>query len=224
MLDNPSTHTQGPEANTLALFGGNGATGIRLLRTALDKGIRVQTLVRNTSSIDLKSDKIHIIEGSTLDPDAVRNSLCNCNVVICVFGPRPPYADIFCADATRIIIEAMHDHGIKRIVCQTGSMVGAYHDNLSLPFKYMVSIFNKRLSGIANDRTAQEGVVMTSSLSWTIVKPPRLTDKKAKGKWIAGEDVQIGMFSSVGHSDLASFLLQETYTPEFTCKTVFIKG
>lgn len=214
--------TVSANAQTIALFGGSGATGNALIRHALIRGIKVRALVRNANSMAIKSGLLETIEGSLLSPDYVEFCLKDCGAAICVFGSRPPYTDIFCEAATTTIIEAMQKLGIKRLVCQTGGMIGDYPANRTLPFKLMVGMFNRRLPLVASDRSGQENAVRQSGLAWTIVKPSRLTNGKATGKWRAGPDVRASLLSSIAHDDLAEFLLQEALNPQFTSQAVFI--
>jgi putative NADH-flavin reductase len=210
------------ETHTVAIFGASGATGNALVHHALIKGIKVRALVRNAASMNIKSGLLEVIEGTPLNPDHVDLCLKGCDAVICVFGPRPPYDDIFCEAATRIIVESMQKLGIRRLVCQTGAMIGEYPANRTLPFRLMVAMFNRRLPHAASDRAGQENAVRQSGLDWTIIKPSRLTNGIATGEWLAGPDVQVSLLSSIAREDLADFLIKETWNPLFVGKAVFV--
>lgn len=210
--------------HTVAIFGGSGATGKVLIYHALIRGIKARALVRNANSMDIKSGLIEVIEGSLSNAGHVDFCLKGCDAAICAFGPRPPYTDIFCEAATRNIVGSMHKLGIKRLVCQTGGMIGNYPANRTFPFRLMLAMFNWRLPLAASDRTGQENVVKQSGLDWTIVKPSRLTNGKAKGRWHAGPDVRVSLLSSIARDDLAGFLLQEAFDPQFAGQAVFIRS
>ncbi len=147
-----------------------------------------------------------------------------CCAAICVFGPRPPYTDIFCEAATATIIAAMQRLGMRRLVCQTGGLIGDYPWNRTSPFQLMGSLSNRRWPQQASDREGQERVVMHSGLAWIIVKPPRLTRRAARGKWTAGAGVRLGMLSSITRRDLAAFLLEEALRPRYMNQRVFVRG
>jgi putative NADH-flavin reductase len=216
--------TSPPELHTIAIFGGSGATGMALIRHALIRGIKVRALVRNANSMNIKSGLVEIIEGSLASADHVELCLQGCDAAICVFGQRPPYTDIFCEAATRVIVASMRKLGVKRLVCQTGGMTGEYPANRTLPFRLMVAMFNRRLPRVASDRAGQEDTVRQSGLVWTIVKPSRLTNGRANGKWRVGPDVRVSLMSSIARDDLAEFLLQETLDPQFAGQAVFVHG
>lgn len=215
-------NTSPAEIHTVALFGGSGTTGKALIRHALIRGIKVRALVRNARSMNVRSGLIEVIEGPLVSPDHVEFCLKGSDAAICVFGPRPPYTDIFCEAATRTIVESMQKVRVKRLVCQTGAMIGEYPANRTLPFRLMVSMFNRRLPRIASDRASQEIVVKQSGLAWTLVKPARLSDSEAKNKWFAGPDIRAGLLSSISREDLADFLIEEALNPQFAEQAVFI--
>lgn len=212
------------KTDTIAIFGGSGATGKALISQVLDNGLGVRALARKAASIDTRPDRVEAVEGSLDSADDVRRTLNGCCAAICVFGPRPPYTDVFCETATTTIVAAMERLGIQRLVCQTGAMIGDYAANRTLPFQFMADTFQRRSPRLALDRERQEGVIIDSGLAWTIVKPPRLTNGAAKGRWVAGPDVRVGLLSSIVREDLAAFLAAETLRPEHIRQAVFIRS
>jgi len=70
----------------------------------------------------------------------------------------------------------------------------------------------------------QEQLVRESGLEWTLVKPPRLTDGRARGRVVAGIDLQIGLSSSIRRADLAAFLVGECLEPRFAKQAVYVIG
>lgn len=208
----------------ITVFGGSGDTGKVLIRHALAKGLRVRTLVRNPDSLGNSLEEAEIVEGSLVNADDVDESLKNSDAVVCVFGPRPPYTDIFCEDATKTIIASMKNNKVERLICQTGGMIGDYPGNRTFFFKMMISLFNKRLPLIALDRIGQENQVINSGLSWTIVKPPRLVNKQSTGKVVAGSNVKLGMLSSITRDDLSEFLINEVLSKSYERSVIFVRN
>jgi hypothetical protein len=72
------------------------------------------------------------------------------------------------------------------------------------------------------DRAEQERLVRNSKLTWTLVKPPRLTDDAA-GDYDAGPDVSVGMSSHLSRGALARFLLRETSERAHPTQAVFVR-
>lgn len=206
--------------DAIAIFGGSGATGKALIGHALEKGLSVRALARDARSIGAVPGRIEVLEGSLSSAGDVLSTLDGCGAAICVFGPRAPYVDVFCEAATANIVTAMRKLGIRRLVCQTGAMIGAYPANRTLPFQLMADLFKRRSPQVASDREGQEDVVMRSGLAWTIVKPPRLSNGPASGKWFAGPDIRVGLFSSIARADLAQFLVAEALSAQHPGQTI----
>ncbi len=211
------------EVSTIAVFGGSGATGKALIETALGQGLRVRALVRQVGAL-ASAPGLDVVQGSLTDTADVVATLQGCDAAICVFGPRPPYADVFCEAATATIVAAMQQLGMRRLVCQTGGLIGDYPWNRTSFFQLMGKLSDRRWPQQASDREGQERVVMHSGLAWTIVKPPRLTNGAAKDRWTVGSRVRLGLLSSIARQDLAAFLLAETLKPQYVNQRIFIRN
>jgi putative NADH-flavin reductase len=144
------------------------------------------------------------------------------DAVCCLFGPRPPGNDAFCAEATRTIVEAMRRQGVRRLICQTGAMIGAYPQNRSRALQWMALAFERRRPAVAADRSEQEKVVRESGLDWTLVKPARLTDGPRTRRTRIGPDLRVGLLSKISRSNLAAVILEEIGTPAFARQAVFV--
>jgi putative NADH-flavin reductase len=208
---------------SLAVFGGSGATGRQIIQGAVAKGLRVRTLVREASAFESPSAAVEVVTGSLLNPGDVERTLRGCDAVCCAFGPPPPFTDIFCAHATRVIVQAMQRLNVSRILCQTGAMIGDYRQNRTNPFQTLVWLFHRCNRALAEDRARQERIIKESGLRWTIVKPPRLTNQPATGIYLAGVHVKVGLLSAISHADLAMFILNEGLAPMNIGRAVFIR-
>jgi putative NADH-flavin reductase len=143
--------------------------------------------------------------------------------VCCVFGPRSPYPEAFCARATENVIAAMRTAEVRRLVCVTGAMAGELPPNVGLAMRLLASIFRRRLPYIAEDRSEQERSIMASALDWTIVKPPRLTDGPLTHRVSADPALRVGLLSRVSRSDLADFLLEEAASWQHLRQRVYVR-
>lgn len=207
---------------TITIFGASGLTGREIADTALSNGFTVRIVVRNKDHPIFKTG----IEPITCDMNNLTNlkkAIKGSDAVIIVFGPRPPYTDIFCEHLTKNIIKVMEQVKVKRLICQTGAMIGDYQNNRSYLFELMSAIYKKSSPVAYQDRVNQEKLIRASSLEWTIIKPPRLTMDTAKSIK-AGETVKIGMLSTASRKSIAKFIINEIQTPKFIHKAVFIKN
>ena len=210
-------------AHKLAIFGISGHTGRELAKVASLKGWEVRGFVRPTSKVEGGIGHCRIVRGNFEEFDRVIETIADSEAVCCMIGPRPPYTDVFCAVATAAIIAAMRHTSCHCLVCQTGAMIGPA-PNRSCPMEWMARVFAKWRHESARDREEQERIVESSSLDWTIVKPPRLTDSPPQGRVQASSLLRIGLRSKISRADLATFMFDELQTGCFVRPRIFVKG
>lgn len=191
----------------IIIFGASGRTGKEVFSVAQARGIEVHAFDKKNPSMDELRQAVRGIDG-----------------VVIVFGPRPPYTDIFCTDLTKNIIDAMEVEKAGRLICQTGAMIGEYPKNRSLLFELFSRRLRKSNPQGYNDRAEQEKVIKDSSLEWTIIKPPRLSNAVSDNSVIVGEQIKVGILSSISRRSLAGFIVSELLTPRFICKAIFVKN
>ncbi len=208
---------------TIAVFGASGRTGRQVATTAVARGLSVRALARRPGSVPGASG-IAVIAGELTDTRAVDETLAGCSAACLVFGPRPPYGDVFCAEATRTILEVASRRGVHRIVGQTGAMIGPYPGNRTLPFEAMARAYRRRSPAPHADRLGQEEALRESDALWTILKPPRLTDGPRSDRLRVGPDVRVGLLSKVARADVAAIVLGEMLEPRFVRVAVFMRG
>jgi len=206
----------------LTVFGGTGRTGRKVIEQALTRGYRVRILCRTAGALAVPHPDLEVLAGSLTDPKAVERSLTGSRAVVIVFGPRPPYQEIFCADATATILNAMRQCGVRRVVCVTGAMIGE-GVRRSWAFERLARYFRRRAPALAADRAEQERLVKTSGLDWTLVKPPRLAASAGTGRYSAGAQVRVGLLSRISREDLARFILDELNSTENLGRAVVIR-
>jgi putative NADH-flavin reductase len=215
---------QDPQILTVALFGGSGATGRQVIAHALRRGLQVRALVRPGSSAGELRQGLECISGSLLESRDVDRTIAGTAAVCSVFGPRPPYTDVFCAAATGQIVRSMERFGVTRILCLTGAMIGGYHANRTWPFRLMTGLFRRQMPAIAGDRAEQERIIQESGLEWTLLKPPRLTNGPRSRQFHAAPDLRVGLLSSVSRQDLADFIVEEILAPRHPRQVLFLSG
>lgn len=215
-----------PSTHTLAIFGLSGATGRALMAAALARGWAVRGLVRNAAPLasacgTAERGSVVLVPGGLNDASRVRQTLEGADAVCCVFGPRPPYTDVFCAAATAQVVAAMRHAGIERLICQTGGMVGP--GRRTWPFAWLTTMVQNEQPAVMIDRNEQERTVMASGLRWTLIKPPRLTNRPEARPVKAGTDLKLGMLSHVGRASLAAFTLDAIDRADAVGARLFVK-
>ncbi len=107
------------------ILGATGSVGRHLLSQALARGHEVTALVRDESKLGTTHERLHIIVGDALDPVTVDGAVLGQESVVFSLGRsahRKP-TTLF-SDATRVLIRAMENHDVRRLVCITGIGAG----------------------------------------------------------------------------------------------------
>ena len=210
--------------HVVAIFGASGRTGRKVVAAVIARGWTARVLVRKTCAFIGESPKLSVHYGTLDDAQAIRAVVASSDAVCCVFGPRSPYTEIFCAHGMELILDAMRSEGVRRLICQTGAMVGERLKNRTIWFEHLARAFEQRQPEAAEDRRRQEAVVRASETDWTIVKPPRLTDGKRTGRAWIGTDLRVGLLSKISRSDLAEVIVDEIDRPRHQSEAVFVLG
>lgn len=213
-------HVSRDPVPTIAIFGISGRLGRALTVAARSRAWPVRGFGRISSTMPVGAT---CLRGRYDEPGHLREVVRGADAVCCVFGPASPSADPFCADATAAVIAAMTASGVTRLLCVTGAMIGTCPSR-SRAMKWFRALYRRRWPAEGRDRDRQEAVVAESGLDWTIVKPPRLSDRPPRGRTLAGTDLRVGMLSSVTRADLARFLMEEIATPRFLRSRVIVRN
>ena len=192
----------------VVVFGSTGGTGRELLKQALDQGHKVVAYARNPAKIDdIKDASLRVVRGDVLDPAVVESTVAGQEAVLSTIGAGAERTTLR-EDGTRTIVEAMEKTGVQRLICQSSLGVGDSRANLPFFTKYIIiSVFLRHAFA---DHERQEAIVKQSSLDWTIVRPPYLTDGPRTAAYRHGfptTDTQIK--GKISRADVADFMLKQ---------------
>jgi putative NADH-flavin reductase len=202
----------------LLVFGSTGGTGRELLKQSLNQGHVVTAFVRDPTKIgDIKHTNLRIMSGNVLDPAAVESAVSGQDAVLISIGAGAQRSTVR-EEGTRIIIKAMNNSGVKRLLCQSSLGVGNSCSNLSFFTRYIIVALFLRHAFADHER--QEAVVKQSSLDWTIVRPPHLTDGPQTGAYLYGfSPTNKNIKGKISRADVADFMLMQLSDSAFIHQT-----
>ena len=195
---------------TVAILGASGATGRHLVSTALDRGHRAVAFVRRPGAFAPRDGLTEVVWPEVTDAAALTRALPGAGAVISALGGAGKGPTTVCTDGVRSAVTAMRTTGVTRLIAVSAHGVLETHDR---------SLYSRAVwAGVAErmrDKETMEPLITASGLTWTIVRPPKLSDHQATGKFAVGTDLPIRVWSSVGRADLAAFLIDEALTPRY---------
>ena len=138
------------------------------------------------------------------------------------------------ARGTKVVTQAMHAAGVRRIIVVSAAPIGTIpspgrphpprHDpGDGFIIRYLADPIVKRaLREHYADLARMEDILRADDLDWTAVRPPRLTDKPATGRYRTayGQNLRRGVF--ISRADVARYMLSALENAETFRQTVGI--
>jgi putative NADH-flavin reductase len=194
----------------LAVFGATGGVGTQLVRLALDQGHTVTAVVRSPARFTVPShEALRLVTVPDLaDTERVQAAVSGSDAALSGVGPSTNKDLTAASVPTRHIIAALRSAGVDRFVAVSAAPVGPVPEGDSFVNKRIVYPMTRRFfAGIYGDLAVMEDDIASSGLRWTVVRPPKLTDKGVgEYRTAIGDNVPRGMFVSraeVAHAMLA---------------------
>jgi uncharacterized protein YbjT (DUF2867 family) len=195
-----------PARHRIAVIGATGRTGRALVDRALAAGHRIVALARTPPSSSRPG--LEWVQGDVLTFSDVARVVAGADAVVCCLGSDGDSPLDLCGSGTQNIVDAMKLTGVRRLICQTGAMIGHDPSKLGGFYRALRRAYRFANRADAADRTRQERIVMDSGLDWTLVRPPRLTDGDSHGHELVGTDLHVNGRAHAHRRDVASVLLR----------------
>jgi putative NADH-flavin reductase len=217
----------------LTIFAATGGIGRHALEQAVAAGHDVTAVVRNPKKLS-REVRVVTTDLAAPDPAALESAVEGADAVLSGLGPRSASEAGIARQGTRAIVRAMKVTEVRRIVVVSAAPIGTVpspgrpkppkHDpgdgffmrNLLSPL--IKAALRKHFADLAR----MEEVLRDSGLDWTVVRPPRLTDKPVTGTYRTayGQNLRRGLF--VSRADVAHLMLRVLEQPKTLGQTIGI--
>ncbi len=202
------------------IIGASRGIGLAATRTLLERGHRVRAFARAAAAMPLEHERLEKMDGDARSAADVREALEGVDAVVCALGV--PFdlrlftgpITLFSA-ATRVLLPAMQEAGVARLVVITGFGAG---DCLSAIHPLQRLGFNLVFGRAYADKSVQEEMIKASALEWTLVRPGVLTNGSARADYqvlVSPDEWRNGIVSRASVADfVAKSLEDQTYVGE----------
>ncbi|MEV7099692.1 NAD(P)H-binding protein [Amycolatopsis sp. NPDC051045] len=194
----------------VVVLGATGATGRHVVSTALQRGHHVVALTRQAGTFAPQDGLDEVSWPEVTDVPALTRALAGTKVVISALGGASAGPTTVCSEGIRSAVTAMKAAGVARMIAVSAHGVLETHDKSLYSLAVWANVAERM-----HDKETMEQLITASGLKWTIVRPPKLSDHQRIGKYRAGTDLRVRLWSSVGRADLAAFLVDEAETPRY---------
>jgi putative NADH-flavin reductase len=209
----------------LTTFAATGRIGRQLLDQARAAGHEVTAVARHADR--LPSD-VRTVTADLLHPDpvALAGAVDGADAVLSGLGPRSRSEFGIASKGTRPILAAMKEAGATRIVVVSAAPVstvaspGRPHPPTHDPGEgfWMSHLLTPAITTFMRahytDLAAMEDLLRDSGLDWTVIRPPRLTDKPLTGTYRTAYEQNLPHGGTVSRADVAHLMLDVVTRPE----------
>ena len=210
----------------LTIFAATGGIGRQLLGQAIAAGHDVTAVARNPQNLSAVPARAVAADLASVDPASLQSAVAGADAVLSGLGPRTLSEAGITSRGTRAIVDAMKATDARRIVVISAAPIGTVpspgrpnppkHDpgegffmrNLLSPM--IKTVLRKHYADLA----LMEDILRDSSLDWTVMRPPRLTDKPLSRNYRSayGQNLRGGL--TISRADVADMMLRVLEQPE----------
>jgi putative NADH-flavin reductase len=197
----------------VTVFGATGRTGSEVVGQALAAGHDVTAVVRDPARLAARpSGACTVVTADVADPAAIMPAIEAADAVVSTLGPRRGDPAGICSTGGAAIVQAMEKAGVGRLVVVSAS--GPFVDEGDGPLnRYLAKpLLGRLLRDSFADLRRLEDVVRASALQWTIMRPPRLTERPGTGRYDTVLDRNVSGFT-ISRADLATAILRALADP-----------
>ena len=192
----------------ILVIGATGGTGRCVVESALQAGHEVTALARTPQKVTMKHERLRVVQGDVLLADTVLHVMQGQQAVICALGPAAGTAPgTIISEGSRNIIQAMAQAGVRRLVFESGIMVGEGR-GLSAINRFLLAIFRNLNRALYEDKVCAEKLIRESRVDWVIVRPPKLKHMPARGNYRVGQALNVDLPAGLAHADVADFMVK----------------
>ena len=213
----------------LTIFAATGGIGRHVLEQAVAAGHDVTAVVRNPNKLsEQMRQKVRTITADLAAPDlgALKSAVVGADAVLSGLGPRTLSEAGITSLGTRAIVDAMKATDARRIVVVSAAPIGTVpspgrpnppkHDpGEGFFMRHLLSPMIKTvLRKHYADLALMEDILRDSSLDWTVMRPPALTDKPLTRTYRSayGQNLRGGL--TISRADVADLMLRVLEQPE----------
>jgi len=201
----------------IIVFGATGGTGKLVVEQALEAGYQVTVVVRNTDAVAARHKNLEIIKGDVFQPITFENTMNVKDAVVSCLGTHKRGPTTVYSKGVNNIIMAMQKAGANRIICISAAAV-IVPPKSSFILKFVVkNILQRIFKYMYADMLLMEKLLAESELNWTVIRAPRLTNAKGKGKYRTDINDYLRNPSNISRADLADYIVNHL-TDEKTFK------
>ena len=190
------------------VIGASRGIGKQVSQALANDGHFVRAMSRTGRAGSAQSGSMEAFVGDALNADDLKLALKDIDTVVQALGVKANAQMItgpvtLFSSATRVLIPAMEEAGVKRLIAVTGFGAG---DSVSAISPLQRIPFRAALGRAYDDKSIQEDLITRSGLDWMLVRPGVLTDGPRSGSYKALMEPSQWRNGVISRADVADFI------------------
>ena len=165
------------ETNESMYIGSNRSSRFKCNKISVKDAAEVTALVRDVDKVEIKHERLQIIEGNVLNENDIKKVIKGCDIVISALGTD---GNGTLAKSMPNIIKHMEEEGVKKIITIGTAGILQARTNPSI-YRFQSNESKRKTTTAAEDHLAAYKELSNSILCWTVVCPTHLIDGEVTG-------------------------------------------
>ncbi len=207
----------------IAVIGATGRTGLHVVEQALARGHDVTALARRPEVIALHDERLVTAAADVLDRGALEERLSGSSAVVSTLGigsSRAP-TDVY-SQGIANVLHAMETHEISKLAVISAAPVGPRAGQPFLERRIAMPILDRVFGATYDDMRRMETLLRSSDVDWISLRPPRLVDRRATGRYRVDVARPLPRARSLTCADLATALLDSLDREDLYRRAAFV--
>jgi putative NADH-flavin reductase len=162
-----------------------------------------------------------VVIGDATDGVAIGAAVAGQDAVVSTLGVRTLAPHGLQKRAMSALVPAMERANVQRLIVMSALGVG---ETVAYAPWFPRLMYSLLLRAIFADKAEGEAIVTASSLDWTIVHPPLLTNGPATGKYVAAASPRLSGMPKIARAEVARFMLHALAVQEWSRRRVVVTG
>tara|TARA_Y100000385_G_scaffold100927_1_gene104333 strand:- start:347 stop:979 length:633 start_codon:yes stop_codon:yes gene_type:complete len=206
---------------TVLVFGANGKLGTHVVNQALEKGYKIKAFVRNPEKYTLtKGQHIEVVKGDATNIENVKHAMEGADIIVSCLG-NPPKKEIYIMEKAHSNIMLAASASPLSPRCLMISSIGIGGSS------WLVKFLLKKIGGkegFVDFENAEKRILEKKDVSFVVIRPAGLTDKKGKGKYSLITKPTVFFPKFISRSDVAKFFVDCISDTSYDGKAIMIEG
>lgn len=205
----------------LTVFGATGGTGEQVMLAALDASHTVTAPVRNPSRITTSHPLLRTMPADVLDPTTLAGTVDGADAVLSALGgSRGREPTTIYSTGVANILDVMRLAGVRRFIGVSALPLTPRDEVAMLERLVAYPILYRFFGAVYDDMARMERVLHGSDVDWTVLRPPRLTDGPATGRYRTAVGHHLRSGRTISRADLAAEMLRQLDDVDAVRRTV----